>query len=410
MTSFFRSLKRRPLRLFLTFLQILLGSLAMTLALSPYFSKSTNSDDTFFLNAGFRDEEGSILYGIFNSSDFQTLKSLAPDVADIAIYQTGWNEANVVYEGKRFAFSMNATATVDLNYFDLSPVTMTRGYAFSKADEQAREAVVLLSDASAKTIFGEADPIGKTVLKVPSHNFYHQDSINEAPVPYRVVGTFAETTNVLYTTPAVYYPIWAPESFSGVWSYQVLVKAKEGRGEAAQTQLLAAARQQYQDDEDIRNADVGEDFFISTAADFQNAEAPFNPNLIILALFGVVSLVIGSIGLFSTTLVEVLERSYDIGLKRAIGASWLDICKEVCTGTALLSFTGAATGVLLAALVVSLLQQPLGQTFSFGLDFTWQPLAALLVTLVSVLLGVLLGFFPAFNVARKKPIESLLGG
>ena len=188
MRTLLLNLKRRPLRLFLTFLQILLGSLAMTLALSPYFSpQDTRSDDTFFLNAGFRDEDGASLYSIFESSNFQALKSLASDVADIAIYRTSWNDANVVYEGKRFAFNMNATATVDLNYFDLSPVTMTRGHAFSKADEEAQEAVVLLSDASAKEIFGETNPIGKTILKVPSYNFYNQDVADEPPVPYRVI-------------------------------------------------------------------------------------------------------------------------------------------------------------------------------------------------------------------------------
>ena len=256
-------------------------------------------------------------------------------------------------------------------------------------------------------MFGDVDPIGKTILKTPSHNFSNQDSVNEAPVPYRVVGTFAETTNVLYTTPAIYYPIWAPESFSGFWAYQVLVKAKKGRGDVAQTQLLAAARQEYKDDEMIQEAEVGEDFFISKVADFQNAEVPFNPNLIILAMFGIISLIIGSIGLFSTTLIDILERSHDIGLKRAIGASWLDICKEVSVGTALLAFAGAAAGALLASPLVALLRQPLGETFAFGLDFSWQPLAALLVTLVSVFLGVLLGFFPAFTVTRLKPIEAL---
>ena len=409
MRTLLLNLKRRPLRLFLTFLQILLGSLAMTLALSPYFSpEDTGSDDTFFLNAGFRDEDGASLYSIFESSNFQTLKSLAPDVADIAIYRTGWNDANVVYEGKRFAFNMNATATVDLNYFDLSPVTMTRGYAFSKADEEAQEAVVLLSDASAKEIFGETNPIGKTILKVPSHNFYNQRSTDEKPVPYRVVGTFAETTNVLYITPAIYYPIWAPERFfTDTTSYQVLVKAKEGQGEAAQEQILAAARAYYKDDEMIRGAEVGEDFFISSAADFQNAEAPFNPNLIILAMFGIISLVIGSIGMFSTTLIDILERAHDIGIKRALGASWLNVCREVSTGTALLAFMGAAAGALCVALIVSLLQNPLGATFSFGLPFSWQPLAALLVTLVTVLLGILVGFFPAFTMMRTNPIEAL---
>ena len=64
------------------------------------------------------------------------------------------------------------------------------------------------------------------------------------PVPYRVVGTFADTANTLDTTPGILYPSWAPESFDGDgWFDQLLVQAKPGQGEAAKAQMLAAARQ-----------------------------------------------------------------------------------------------------------------------------------------------------------------------
>jgi ABC-type antimicrobial peptide transport system permease subunit len=407
-----RKFKRKPLRIFLTFLQVLLGSLAMTLALSPYFTpRDTSAEDTFFLNSGFIDKkEGSILYGLFETKDFEALKTLAPEVEDIAIYQPGWNSSEIVFEGKRFAFKFLGTATVDLHYFAMSPVTITRGHAFSGADATNQEAVVLVSDAAAKKIFGDAEPIGQTLLKVPSRNFYERDNAGADPVPYRVVGTFADETNILNTTPGIFFPIWSPESFYGnTESYQILVKAKAGRGEQAKEQLLAAARQHYKSNPDVQSAAPGKDFFISKVADFNNIEAPFNPNLIILGLFGVISLIIGSIGMFSTTLVEVLERSYDIGIKRALGASSLTICKEFSVETALLALLGSLSGALLAALLITLLAAPLGETFFYGLQFTWQPLAALLVSAITVLLGAVLGFFPAFRATRMKPIEAIRG-
>ena len=125
-----------------------------------------------------------------------------------------------------------------------------------------------------------------------------------------------------------------------------------------------------------------------------------------------------NVALVSPRLVKLMGVSDPIGKHvkdewggfdlRALGASWLNVCREVSTGTALLAFMGAAAGALFAALIVSLLQNPLGATFSFGLPFSWQPLAALLVTLVTVLLGVLVGFFPAFTITmRTNPIEAL---
>jgi ABC-type antimicrobial peptide transport system permease subunit len=406
----FRTFKRNPLRFSLTFLQLLFGSLAMTLALSPLLTpKNTRNEETFFINSGFVEEESSILSSIFKPEDTEALKALAPDVEDLALYQRGGIESELVYQGKRFAFNLGATVTVDLKYLELSPLTLTRGSAFSRADAENKESVVLISDAAAKKIFGDVDPIGQSVLKVPSRNFYMQDFATSEPVTYRVVGTFADAKNALHTTPGIFFPAWAPERFfgGGLESTQLLVKAKPGRAETAKEQILTAARQVYKDDSMLSSSEPGKDFFISNFADFMRGEVPFNPNLIILSLFGIISLLIGSIGLFSTMLVEVLGRSYDIGVKRALGASRLDICKEFATEAATLALLGSVAGVTLSALVISQLSEPLGETFFYGLRFVWQPLAALLVLGVAVSLGGLLGFFPALRATLAKPVEAL---
>jgi putative ABC transport system permease protein len=90
-----------------------------------------------------------------------------------------------------------------------------------------------------------------------------------------------------------------------------------------------------------------------------------------------------------------------------LGARRADICKEFTLETALLAFLGGLTGALLAAVLIKTMATPLGETFFHGLQFTWQPLAALLVLAITVLLGAVLGGFPAFRATRMKPIESL---
>lgn len=410
MLSFFRNVRRKPLRFSLTFLQIFLGSLAMTLALSPLLTpKNTRNEDTFFINYGYKDEQGMLsVYSIFAPYDLERLQALTPDIEHLLMYQSDWDSANIVYEGKRFAFQTGAVVSVGLEYFQVSPLTITSGDVFSSQDEQGQNAVVLLSDSVAKKIFGDADPIGQTLLKVPSSNFYNQQLDNLGPVPYRVVGTFADTKNTLLTPPGILFPAWSPGSFFyKTSSYQLLVKARPGKAEVAKEQILAAARQHYKNDTQVLVAQPGEDFFISSFADLTDGETPFNPNLIILGLFGIISLVIGSIGLFSTMLVEVLGRSYDIGVKRALGASRFDICKEFATESASLAFFGGVSGIAVSVLLISQLAGPLGETFFYGLEFVWQPLAAFLVLTVTVLLGSLLGFFPALRATWAKPVEAL---
>ena len=403
MRAFGRTFRRRPLRKLLTLLQLLLGSLATTLALSPYLTPTdTARQDQFYLTAGFEDEDnGSIIYSVFSEYRLESLKALAPAVANLAVYTTGVGDAELVVNSKRFAFNPQASVTVSPNYPEIAGLTITGGSAFSRADTE--QAVVLMSDDSAKRIFGNADPLGQTLLKVQSDNFYSRDVARVNPVTYRVVGTFADTPNTLDTTPGIIFPTWAPESFDGGGAFgggvfsQLLVQAKPGQVEAAKTQMLAAVREQYRDDPLLQDTEVGQDFFVSGVADFTNSQAPFSPNLIILALFGVVSLIIGSVGLFSVVLIEILERTYEIGLKRALGASRLAICREFVAKAAGLSLTGAVAGISAAALLTCFLAEPLGDAFFYGLSFSWQWRAALIVAAVGVAFGSLIGFFPSLE-------------
>ena len=413
MRAFGRTLRRRPLRKLLTLLQLLLGSLATTLALSPYLTPTdTARQDQFYLTAGFQDENGeNLVYSVFSEYRLESFKALAPAVQNLAVYTTGVGDAELAVNGKRFAFKPQASVTVSLNYPEIAGLKITGGSAFSRAD--TGEAVVLVSDDSARRIFGNTNPLGQTLLKVQSDNFYSQDVARVDPVPYRVVGTFADTPNTLDTTPGIIFPTWAPESFTGGGAFgggtfsQLLVQAKPGQVEAAKTQILAAVREQYHDDPLLQDAEVGQDFFVSDVADFTNSQAPFNPNLVILALFGVVSLIIGSVGLFSVVLIEVLERTYEIGLKRALGASRLAICREFVAEAAGLSLMGAVTGIGAAALLTQFLAEQLGNAFFYGLSFSWQWRAALIVISAGIAFGALIGFFPIFRATRRAPITSL---
>ena len=409
MKAFWRTFRRRPIRKLLTILQLLLGCLATTLALSPYLTPiDTSRDDLFYLTAGYKTEDGEVInYSIFREDNLEALEGFAPAAQNLAVYTTGLGDTALVSDGKRFAFDPQASVTVSPSYLELSPLTITRGNAFSRAD--AGEAVVLLSDDSARRIFGDAEPVERTLLKVQSgSNFYTRDLPRMNPVLYRVIGTFAETSNALNTTPGIIYPAWAPEDFYADGSFsQLLVQARPVQGEVAKAQILAAARQQYRDNPLLRDVAVGQDFFVSGVADFMNDQAPFNPNLVILALFGVVSLVIGSVGLFSTTLVEVLERTHEIGLKRALGASRGVICWEFVYEAVNLAFVGAALGTGSAALLSYVLAEPLGNAFFYGLRFTWAWSAAVLVIVAVVTLGALVSFVPVLSATQPAPVDSL---
>ena len=401
MSSLLRRFKRYPLRVSLTLLQVVLSSLVVTLILSIYLTpEETLEQDTFNLVAG--SQEQMSLTNVFAPADVEQLSALAPAVETIGLFESA-HEPVLIYNGEKYQFSGGATVTP--NYFDMQAIDIVAGNAFGNAEAEAEEAVVLIEADAARIMFGTDDPIGKTVFKVIT------ESANP-PTPYRVIGTFTslegESTSIMRT---IYFPTWAPGNLfisrGKFTASSLLVRAKPGRGEEAKAQLLAAVRQVYKDNYLMETEPVGQDYYISSGTDAFLLPDFFNPNLLILSLFGIMALVIGTIGVFSNTLVDVAERTHAIGLKRALGATRGQIGKEFALEAALLTLGSAVLGALLAALLMPVVVGPIQeQLFLFG-TIRWQPLAALVAVATLVGLGAGLAVLPAYQAGRRTPISNL---
>jgi ABC-type antimicrobial peptide transport system permease subunit len=396
MTQFFRRLKRNPLQTLLTVLQVLLGTFAMTFALSAYLTPDdTSSEDTFHLIAGYQAPDGTgQTYNVFLPSDLPELLNLASEVEDISISsEVLYIEA--VYKGERYKFARGANVTP--NYFETVGIQIIKGSAFTKTEQEREEAVVVLSEVTAKIIFAEADPIGQELLI--------------SGTTYRVLGLFSDVTGqTLYGQPGIYFPTWAyvDSMSSGQGFMSLMVKAKPGQGSVAGEQLLAAVRQVYKDNFMVKDEGVGRDFYISSSEHSFGSQPTINPIFIILGLFGIVALIISSIGMFSNTFVDITRRTHEIGINRALGATSNAIGRLFSLESALLALIGSVLGAILAALLMPVLIKPLEQSFLYGTQrVAWQPEAALIVILIAVALGALLAFIPALRAGRMKPIEAL---
>ena len=125
--------------------------------------------------------------------------------------------------------------------------------------------------------------------------------------------------------------------------------------------------------------------------------------ILLLAAIGLISLLVGGIGVMNIMLVSVSERAREIGLRLAVGARQADIRRQFLLEAIVLCLIGAALGVLLCFLLILAANPFLPSGWSLELS----PQAVLTATLCASLTGTIFGYFPARNAARLDPVEAL---
>lgn len=152
----------------------------------------------------------------------------------------------------------------------------------------------------------------------------------------------------------------------------------------------------------LKNHNGEQDFEVLTGKNISHPSDKFiELSTVILAIVASVSLVVGGIGIMNIMLVNVSERTREIGIRKALGANNRHILFQFLTESMIISLSGGFFGYLI------------GYAFSFGVSMflpfspiiSWQ--IAVLVCGVSVIVGVIFGLYPAFRAARKDPIVSL---
>jgi putative ABC transport system permease protein len=135
-------------------------------------------------------------------------------------------------------------------------------------------------------------------------------------------------------------------------------------------------------------------------------------SLALLALGGI-SLLVSAIGVINTMLMATLERTREIGVMRAIGATRKDVLRIFTVEAALLGFLGGVWGLAFAAVVIIGIALVVAQTGALGVDLDITTLIfsgivpSSIVIVLTTLIGVLSGVLPARRAARLDPVESL---
>ncbi len=278
-----------------------------------------------------------------------------------------------------------------LPYFEVRQWPVEHGSSWEERDELLRAKVVVLGSSVARNLFGTDDPVGRTVRigRYPYRVLGVLKSKGEAPFGgdqddcvVMPIGGFR--TRVTRTSPG----------FAGV----LMASATSAETtERAVTQIDAILRQRHHIEEGTEP-----DFEIHTQKEFQEMQAKVF-GLLTGLLIGVaaISLVVGGIGVMNIMLVNVTERTREIGIRMAIGARGRDIQLQFLVEAVALALLGGLAGSAIGIVVIAAASKVMGWT----VPFDPVPFAASIA--VSGGIGVGFGFFPARRAARLDPIDAL---
>ena len=282
-----------------------------------------------------------------------------------------------------------ATGT-EPQYFDIREWETTAGTVFTREDVITAANVMVIGQSVRKNLFGATDPVGQT--------------IRAANLPFKVIGVLVAKGQSAAMgddqDDIVIMPITTlQKKITGQnWIRYISVSAKTaGQTFAAQQQMEALLRDRHK----IRPGQ-DDDFFVRNLADL--AEAADQAGLvmtILLAVTASVALVVGSFGIMNIMLVSVTERTREIGIRMAIGATEEDVQRQFLIEAVTLSLMGGAIGIVAGVGVSMLMPYILRWDTSISL-------ASLVIAVVlSAAVGVFFGYYPARKAAKLNPIEAL---
>jgi putative ABC transport system permease protein len=267
---------------------------------------------------------------------------------------------------------------------------MVSGRLFTQPELRSGTAVAVIEVEAAERVFGRVDPVGKT--------------FRAGGKPLRVVGVYRKEENI-FQPPGQEIAVIVP--FETAWrSYRVdetngLVILVRPRDEVSVSAAMDAATLQLRRMRGLRPGQPNT-FDVITSDQILNVFTQLTGAffLVMLAISSV-ALMVGGIGVMAIMMVSVTDRTREIGIRKAMGATRREILWQFLVEAATLTLMGGAIGIVVGLTAGQVLKSLLGLTTGVPI---W---SAVVACAVSIGIGMVFGLLPAYRAARLDPIEAL---
>ena len=409
-----RNLLARKGRSFLTMLGIIigvagviiiisLGAGAQSLVLGQVNKLGSN---LLSIQPGKSDPKGppAQVYGVVITTlinrDADALRSRSQVPHALAVNALVRGSASVSWQNK--VIDTNFIGT-DSGYPKVTNFKMKIGQYMDDSSADGGANVVVLGSTVSDGLFGGTDinPVGQ-IIKVRNAS---QTTVGG--VPLRVVGVIEERGTAFFQNQddQIFIPLSiAQGQLLGVKHLQAInLKIDDAknidRSIADVTNVLKQTHGIISDD-DI-------DFTVRNQASAVDLLETITSALsLFLTSMAAIALVVGGIGILNIMLVTVAERTREIGLRKAVGATNKTIMKQFIIEASILTFIGGLIGIVIGV-IISYLMAVLMQYLGYDWDFVISLTSIILAIAVSILTGVIFGLYPSFKASRLNPIDAL---
>ncbi len=313
-----------------------------------------------------------------------------PTVAHVGVQQ-GWS-ASVRFRD-RYLSSVNALGTT-ANWAQLNPPEMVEGRVFTDQEARTASRVVVINTVAAERLFSGEPAEGKEIIL--------EAVASSRGGPFRVIGVYKDATGFLSgpERPNVVMPIFSLTRHLGArvqWMGLVIKPVDGVRPDIVMDDVTATLRGAR----GLRPGRESNFAIITQDRLLEVYNSVFGMFFLVMISLSSVGLLVGGVGVIAIMLISVTERTREIGVRKALGATKATILWQFLVEAVTLTATGAMIGLTLGWIVAILVKNytPIAASVP--------PLAVVAALAMSAITGVIFGMMPAMKAAKLDPVAAL---